>query len=628
MRGRPLAYADARSVGNAAGLRLDPAGGVGGSRVCRAPFHPSPHRRVMTIRARRLSMAAVAAGALAVGCGGEGTGPGGPGELAFSPSRLDVGVERRGTVALENPGAAPVGPVTLLPGEVTAAAGGSVDGVRLRVSPTRVEEVPPGSSVELRVEVVVDAPLPPAEYRADVRARSAGGAERTLAVAFRVEAAGEPASLVIEGAPTRARRGEVVALEAVVRDAEGTPVPGADVVWFLLPADAGLVTDAGRLVAYRTGDVRAVAALGELADTVVVGVEPRGLSGSFVVEAVSGPPGGRLTSDLRVRGDHAYTGTWGGGGSAAPPGDALFAWRIDDPANPVLVDSVIVDASTVNDVKVSADGTLGVVTHEGSSDRRNGITLLDLSDPAHPRPIRRYTEGLESGVHNVWIDGDFVYAAPDGREEGLHVIDVSNPASPWTVATWSDAGSVLHDVHVREGLAFLSHWNAGLVILDVGNGIAGGSPSAPTEVSRIATRGGQTHNAWYWPGAGYVFVGEEDFRTPGVVHVVDVRDPTRPEEVATFAVGGAPPHNFWLDEERGILYIGWYGNGARAVDVSGELLGELERQGREWASSVYAGVGPGCPGGSGTCSWAPRLHRGLVFVSDINRGLVVLRPDF
>ena len=62
--------------------------------------------------------------------------------------------------------------------------------------------------------------------------------------------------------------------------------------------------------------------------------------------------------------------------------------------------------------------------------------------------------------------------------------------------------------------AFLSHWDAGLIILDVGNGIAGGSPASPVEVSRIKTVGGQTHNAWYWPAAGYVFVGEENFGRP------------------------------------------------------------------------------------------------------------------
>jgi hypothetical protein len=165
------------------------------------------------------------------------------------------------------------------------------------------------------------------------------------------------------------------------------------------------------------------------------------------------------------------------------------------------------------------------------------------------------------------------------------------------------------------------------VILDVGHGIVGGSPERPVEVSRLADLGGQTHNAWYWPDEGYVFVGEEDFSSPGQMHVVDIRNLREPREVATFRVPGQTPHNFWLDETRGVLYLAWYGKGVRALDVSGELLGELDRQGREIAALQYGtGLGLCDRSGDDTCSWAPQLHRGLVWVADMNRGLVTLQP--
>jgi hypothetical protein len=109
--------------------------------------------------------------------------------------------------------------------------------------------------------------------------------------------------------------------------------------------------------------------------------------------------------------------------------------------------------------------------------------------------------------------------------------------------------------------------------------------------------------------------------------VVDVQDPFQPEEVATFSIPGETPHNFWLDEERGILYAGWYSAGLRAIDVSGELLGELEKQDREIAAAVY-GTDAGCRTDDGTCAWAPQLHNGLVFVSDLNTGLWAFRPLF
>ena len=58
-----------------------------------------------------------------------------------------------------------------------------------------------------------------------------------------------------------------------------------------------------------------------------------------------------------------------------------------------MVDTVRVDARTVNDVKVSEDGRVAVISREGASNRRNGIVLLDVSDPtAGVRVISSYDD--------------------------------------------------------------------------------------------------------------------------------------------------------------------------------------------------------------------------------------------
>ncbi len=62
--------------------------------------------------------------------------------------------------------------------------------------------------------------------------------------------------------------------------------------------------------------------------------------------------------------------------------------------------------------------------------------------------------------------------------------------------------------------------------------------------------------------------------------------------------------------------------------MSGELLGELERQDRAIASIRYAGPSPGVTSGIGTSTWAPQLYEGNVYISDLHSGLWVLRPDF
>lgn len=445
---------------------------------------------------------------------------------------------------------------------------------------------------------------------------------------------GVPA-LNIEG-PGLARQGDVVRFSAAAVGFGEIVLPEDALSWTVEPLSAGLITPEGRFVGYESGPADIVVARSGVTGRLTIEITPRnGLKGSF--EFVGrGVQTTRFNSDLWLHGRVALTGTWLGAGiqdPERPPGHRMLVWDINDPAAPVPTDEIIVDARTVNDVKIRGDGTLAALTHEGSTDGLNGLTFLDLADPLHPVVITRFTAGLETGVHNVWLEGNFAYAAANGIGVGLRIIDISSlenpllPPEPETVASFAAQTSFLHDVLVRDGLAFLSHWDDGLIILDVGNGVAGGSPENPVEVSRIATAGGQTHNAWFWPEAGYVFVGEEDFETPGVMHVVDVADLFNPVEVATFSVTGETPHNFWLDEEQGILYAAWYTAGLRAIDVSGELLGELEAQDREIAFTIY-GTDAGCRTADGTCTWAPQLHNGLVFLSDLNTGLWVFRPSF
>ncbi len=427
--------------------------------------------------------------------------------------------------------------------------------------------------------------------------------------------------------PVTLRHGDVAQYAAEALDAFGAAIANAEIIWSVEPPSRGFASAEGRFVGYN-GTPLVIATAGTQADTLQVTITARNMSGTFSIVG-QGEVLDRITSDLWVHGTAAYTGTWGqrSTGAGTLVGNTLNTWDISVPSAPALVNSMMVDAGTINDVKVSEDGTLGVITHEGSASGGNGITLLDLTDPLAPAPIVHFTTTLENGVHNAWIDGTHVYLVVDGAnsQAGLRILDVADPANPTIVADFYGGSSFLHDVYVRDGLAFLSHWNAGLIILDVGNGMAGGSPANPVEVSRLATEGGQTHNAWYWPAGGYVFVGEEDFQTPGIMHVVDVSDMSNPREVATFAVPGTTPHNFWMDETGEVLYLSWYVNGIRALDVSGQLLGALDRQGREIAGFLYAqSAGAQFP----SRNWAPQFHNGLLYLSDMDTGLWILQPNF
>jgi hypothetical protein len=191
----------------------------------------------------------------------------------------------------------------------------------------------------------------------------------------------------------------------------------------------------------------------------------------------------------------------------------------------------------------------------------------------------------------------------------------------------------IHDTFVRAGIAFVCAWNTGVIIYDVGDGRAGGSPSHPVEISRIVTRddgvpgGPAAHNSWwFWnPTTSerrYLFVGQEGpgelgSTSSGDIHVLDVADLAHPLEVASLSIAGAGTHNFWVDEPRQILYAAYYNAGVIAVDVSGSLTGDL-------ASRILARRQIGGP--ADTYTWGVMLANGSLWASDMTSGLWRLDP--
>lgn len=562
----------------------------------------------------------VAAAVVGVSCGGDDATapPSGGASVQFGLGDIDLQAGRDTVVQLSNTGGSAIGPIQLVPLPVRDAAGSIVSGPSLQVTPSDIATLNPGTSVSVALSVVAPANTPNGDYQVGLEACSQDQLLASALLRFQVtNGISGPAArtVIITGGPTAFIRGDVVQFTAEVRDSVGTVLPNEPVQWSV--GGFGLFDASGRFVSYSIGAISIIAQSGTGADTLSATVADRTLSGTFSTLG-HGVVDQAPTTDLWVHGGVLYSGTWNGGAGT------FYAWSLANPDQPVKTDSLVVDARVVNDVKIRSDGTLGVITHEGSSDGLNGVSLLDLTVPEHPTIITRYTTGLAAGVHNAWIEGNYLYLVTDGTDPmsgGLRVIDVTNPAAPTQVAQFFAGGisrNPLHDVYLRDGLAFLSYWDEGLIILDVGNGAAGGSPANPVEVGRLLIPGYWVHNAWYWPSAGYVFVGDE-FNTPGRLLVIDVSDLSNPVEVASFS-GTATPHNFWLDESRGILYAAWYRGGLRALDVNGPLMGELQRQGRQIAQTLYDG--------GNTDTWAPQLDNGRIYVSDIRSGVWVLQGNF
>src|SRR5262249_30550572 len=410
-------------------------------------------------------------------------------------------------------------------------------------------------------------------------------------------------SLSVEPRSANARTGDVIRFSARATDGSGKATGSGDVRW-AVGGEGAMIEPDGAFVAERPGAYVVSASVGDRQALASVVVTPRNVERELVVVGRA-PIKDFQAAEQWIIGNFVYVSTIS---------DKLLTYDISDPAHPKLTDTVKVDARITNDVSTTADGKIAVLSREGASNRKNGIVFFDTSDPAHPKVISEYTATVTGGVHSAFVDSHYVYLTDDATGS-MRVIDFQDVKNPKQAARWQaenplartvteptgeqvTAGRYLHDVQVKDGLAYLAYWRDGLVILDVGSGIKGGSPEKPQFVSQHRMNYHELYGDGWLAGAhaifrykNYVFVGDEVFpsffdiqskkRIPvrGIVHVIDVTDIYHPKEVANYSVPEGGSHNIWVKDD--VLSMGYYSGGARVVDVSGELRGDLYRQGRE-----------------------------------------------
>ncbi|MDQ8164602.1 MAG: Ig-like domain-containing protein [Gemmatimonadota bacterium] len=475
----------------------------------------------------------------------------------------------------------------------------------------------------------------------------AGSATTTISIQVIPASVG---TLSLTPASPQARTGDVVRFHLSARDANGAAIDGLTPTWLLAPGD-GAIDAGGAFVGYVAGTYTVTAMLGQRTAQATVTLtardvrRPAKLLGSVVRNTFA-------TSEVWVHptAPIAYLGTHLGG-------DRVYILDVSNPGAPAVIDSLMVNARVINDVMTSEDGKVLVVTREGADDRKNGIVIYDSSDPRKPRKVSEFTEGVTAGVHSAYVYtqprfGRHIYLTNDGTG-ALHIIDINDPAKPREVAVWktprTDAGRSLHDIDVRDGMLYASYWNDGLVILDIGKGTNGGSPSNPTVVSQFkydlgtlykqveATDGPGfirgTHTAWRHKN--YVFIADEVFsqseiqklmgkapaRAFGRLQVVDISDPSNPKSVAYYEPEYGGVHNIWIAGDT--LYMGAYNAGFRAFDISGELRGDLRAQQREIADFM-----PSDPKGfipNTTMTWGVVVKDGIAYINDFNTGLSLVK---
>lgn len=259
--------------------------------------------------------------------------------------------------------------------------------------------------------------------------------------------------------------------------------------------------------------------------------------------------------------------------NGAAPGVPIFDVR--NRTRPSYVGNLpSVEGSRVNDVKVAdlSSGTILVHSNEACDGGPGGFEVYDVSDPRQPAHLASVRVGDvnetvrtlfgtdDVGVHNLFLfsqgERDFVAAVAEGVFDNFQVFDITDPANPILTGSWgaerlsgiagveetddvnvildavfddehglaagygSSRNRFLHDITVSDDgtLAYLSNWDAGLVLLDISD------PSEPQVVSvAIDVEEGSldgevnSHAAWPSEDGRIVVETEEDFAAWEVV---------------------------------------------------------------------------------------------------------------
>ncbi len=310
---------------------------------------------------------------------------------------------------------------------------------------------------------------------------------------------------------------------------------------------------------------------------------------------------------------------------------------VSDPENPVYLGNLPSHSgsSSWRDIKTFADHAFVV-----ADGQPHGIQVFDLTqlrsvtNPPVTFSATAHFGGIGS-AHNIVINEDtgFAYAVgSDNCSGGLYMVDINTPTTP-TFAGCFSADGYTHDAqcltyngpdteHVGKEICFASNEDT-VTIVDVSN------KSNPAQLARddYTTPGGfhYAHQGWLTEDQRY-FVLDDEFDEFGQGHntrtyVWDVSDLDAPSLNGTWdAAGSSVDHNQYIRGNH--TYQANYARGLRILELTDLDNAELTETG-------FFDTHPESDGNSTNGAWStyPFFASGIVLVSDINRGLFILRPQ-
>lgn len=269
-------------------------------------------------------------------------------------------------------------------------------------------------------------------------------------------------------------------------------------------------------------------------------------------------------SDIYADGNIAVMGSYNCRG--------VFIYNVSNPDSPVL-SSWYNPSPNLQYLEAIVIGNRG---YFGAGGGTEGVHIVDLTNPANPVLLGKVNASSGGGyntIHEMMVfdQGGSRYLLENSNTTSnreLRIINVTNPAAPvLTRSFMSSDGGWVHAMHIRGNKLYLSGFSSTtrVDIFDMSNL----ATQAPVLLGSVAVGNSSNHSAWTNETGEYLYSARE--LSNGDLRVYDVRNPAqavliRTIRAADLNINAITPHNPVVMGNK--LYVSWYQAGVQVFDIS------------------------------------------------------------